>query len=126
MLTPSAETPGVRTAGIRRAAGASRLGLAVASLASAGTLAVAFIGLGGPPAPVAETNLAVADTTIADAAAPQVVVKTIYVQLAAPTPAPTAAPIAAAPKAVSRVATRVVTSQSGSAGTEGDEQEGDD
>lgn len=117
MPAPSTDTPGVRTPGVRRPAGVSRLGLVVASLATAGTFAVALIGLGGPPV-VADTTVALADTTTADAPVPQVVVRTIYVQLAAPT----AAPVAAAPKAVSAV----VTSQSGSRGTEGGEQEGDD
>ena len=110
MPAPSTDTPGVGTPGVRRPAGVSRLGLAVASLATAGTLAVAFIGLGGPPA-AADTTVAVAD-----AAAQQVVVKTVYVQL----PYSTAAPVAAVPNAVSPVVTR----QSG--GSEGSEKEGND
>jgi hypothetical protein len=132
MPAPSTETPGVHTSGVRRPAGVSRLGLAVASLATAGTLAVAFIGLGGPPAPKARATLGPVDTTTAEAAAPQVVVKTIYVQLPTPAPAPTAAPAPARVTATPKAVSRVVTSQSGSGGTkggeggEGGEQEGDD
>ena len=106
MSVPSTETPGVR-----RSAGVSRLGIAVASLATAGSFAVALFGLGGPPAPAAPATLAVADP-----AAQQVVVKTVYVQL----PSATAAPVAAVPNAVSSVVTR----QSG--GSEGSEKEGND
>jgi len=120
MPAPSTDAPGVRTPGVRRPASVSRLGLAVASLATAGTFVVALIGLGGPPA--APATLASTDTSTTDAAGQQVVVKTIYVQL----PASTAAPVAAAPKAVSPVETRVVTRQSGSGGKEGGEQEGND
>lgn len=117
MPAPSTDTPGVGTPGVRRPAGVSRLGLVVASLATAGTFAVALIGLGGPPA-VADTTVAAVDAITADAAMPQVVVRTIYVQL----PSPTAGPVAAVPQAVSPV----LTSQSGSRGTEGGEQEGND
>ena len=118
MPAPSTDTPRVR-----RPAGVSRLGLAVAALASAGTCAVALIGLGGPPAPAAPVTPASADTTTSDVAGQQVVVKTIYVQLPAPTlQAPTSKPVAAAPKAVAAV----VTHQSGSKGGEGGEQEGSD
>jgi small neutral amino acid transporter SnatA (MarC family) len=109
MPAPSTDTPGVRAPLVRRPAGVSRLGLAMASLATAGTFAVALIGLGGPPAPVAPTMGGVADATTADAVVP-----------------PSATPVAAAPKAVSSVLTRVVTSQSGSGGTKGGEQEGND
>ena len=116
MPVPSTDTPGVRRPGVRHPAGVSRLGLAVASLATAGTLAVAFVGLGGPPA--ALTTVAVAGATTADAAGPQVAVKTVYVQL----PSPTAASVATVPKAASSVVTR----QSGSGGSEGGEQEGND
>jgi len=116
MPAPSTESPRVR-----RPAGVSRLGLAVASLATAGTFAVALIGLGGPPA-VADATPASTDATATDAAVPRVTVKTIYVQLPAPTAPPTAAPVAAVPKAVSAVVTR----QSGAGGGEGGEQEGDD
>jgi hypothetical protein len=122
MPAPSTDTPGVRAPLVRRPAGVSRLGLAMASLATAGTFAVALIGLGGPPAPVAPTMGGVADATTADAVVPPVVVKTIYVQL----PSPPTAPVAAVPKAASSVVTRVVTSQSGSGGTKGGEQEGND
>ena len=108
MPTPSTLTPGVR-----RPAGVSRLGLVMASLATAGTLAIAFVGLGGPPA--APATPALADATATDAAAQ---VKTVYVQL----PSPTAAPVAAVPQAVSPVVTR----QSGSGGSEGHEKDGDD
>jgi hypothetical protein len=111
MPAPSADTPGVR-----RPPGVSRLGLIMGSLATAGTLVIAFLGLGGPPA--VPGTVALSDTTATDTAAQQVVVKTVYVQL----PSPTAAPVAAAPKAVSSVVTR----QSGSGGDEGGEQEGDD
>jgi hypothetical protein len=117
MPAPSTDTPRVR-----RPAGVSRLGLAVASLASAGTFAVALLGLGGPPASAAPATSASADPTTTDAVPRQVVVKTIYVQLPAPTVAPTARPVVAAPKAQVSVVTR----QSGSGGGEGGEQEGDD
>ncbi len=85
----------------------------MASLGTAGTFAVALIGLGGPPAPPAT-----ATTSATDAAGSQAPVQTIYVQL----PAPSATPVVAAPKAQ----TSVVTRQSGSRGTEGGDQEGND
>jgi hypothetical protein len=109
MSVPSTDTPGVR-----RPTGVSRLGLVLGSLATAGTLAIAFVGLGGPPA--APATVALGDAT--GAAAQQVVVKTIYIQL----PSPTAAPVATVPTAVSSVVTR----QSGSGGGEGGEHEGND
>ena len=101
------------TPAARRPPGVSRLGIAMASLATAGTFAVALIGVGGPPAPPVT-----ATTSAADAAGSQAPVQTIYVQL----PAPSATPVAATPKAQ----TSVVTRQSGSKGTEGGEQEGND
>lgn len=105
--------PATDTHAVRRPAGVSRLGIAVASIATAGSFAVALIGLGGPPAPPAP-----ATASTADAAGSQAPVQTIYVQL----PAPSAAPVVAAPKAQASVVTR----QSGSKGTEGGEQEGND
>jgi len=108
MPVPATDTPGVR-----RPAGVSRLGVAVASLASAGSFAFALVGLGGPPAPPIP-----ATASTVDAAGSQAPVQTIYVQL----PAPSAAPVVAAPKTHATVVTR----QSGSKGTEGGEQEGND
>jgi hypothetical protein len=117
MPLPSSDTPGVR-----RPAGLSRLGLAVASLAGAGSFAVALATLGGPPAPAA-----LATPVPADAPGSQAPDKTIYVRLPAPTaaPAPTATPSVTAPK----FRTPVVTRQSGFRGTAGNEhgeQEGND
>ncbi len=108
MPVPATETPTVR-----RPPGVSRLGIAMASLATAGSFAVALIALGGPPAPPAT-----ATSSAADAAGSQALLQTIYVQLPAPSPTP----VAAAPKAQ----TSVVTRQSGSKGAETGEQEGND
>lgn len=105
---------------MRHPAGVSRGGLVTGLLATAGTLAVAFLGLGGPPAPA--TPVALADATATEPAVQQVVVKTVYVQLPSPSAAPVAAPSAAALKPVAKVVTR----QSGSGDGEGGEQEGDD
>ena len=118
--TPSTDSPGVRRPDVRRPAGVSRAGLVTGLLATAGTLAVAFLGLGGPPAPAAP--VALADATATEPAASQVVVKTIYVQL----PSPSAPPVAPRVAAAATAAPRVVTRQSGSGGGEGGEQEGND
>ena len=117
MPTPPTDTPGAR-----RPAGVSRASLFTGLLATAGTLAVAFLGLGGPPAPAAP--VALADATATQPAPTQVVVRTVYVQLPSPTAVP-AAPRVAAP---ATPAPRVVTRQSGSGGEggEGGEQEGND
>ncbi len=123
MPTPPTDTPGARRPDVRRPAGVSRAGLFTGLLATAGTLAVAFLGLGGPPAPAAP--VALADTSATGPAATQVVVKTVYVQL----PSPTAAPVAPFVAAPATAAPRVVTRQSGSGGGErgeGGEQEGND
>ncbi len=110
--------PVARRPEARRPAGVSRLGILTGFLATAGTLGVALLGLGGPPAPA--TPVALADTTATDPAAQQVVVKTVYVQLPSPPAAPVA--VAAAPKAVPRVVTR----QSGAGGDDEGEHEGED
>ncbi len=127
MPTPPTETPAPRRPDVRRPAGVSRFGVLAGIVATAGTLAVAFLGLGGPPVPVAP--LALADATATEPAVQQVVVKTIYVQLpspsAAPVARPAAAPVAAAPKPVIRVVTRQ-SGAGGGEGGEGGEQEGDD
>jgi len=122
MPTPPTDAPGARRPDMRRPAGVSRAGLFTGLLATAGTLAVAFLGLGGPPAPAAP--VALADATATEPAPTQVVVRTVYVQLPSPTAAP-AAPRVAAP---ATPAPRVVTRQSGSGGEggEGGEQEGND
>ena len=127
MPSPSNQPPGVG-----RTSGASRLGLVAASIAAAGSFAVAFAGLGGPPAdpaPAASATPVAADPS--QTAAP---VTTIYVHLPAPTaaptptPTPTRDPVVAPPQAQ----TSVVTRQSGTAsarGAEGgteSEQEGND
>lgn len=124
MPTPPAGTPGAPRPEVRRPAGVSRFGLVTGFLAAAGTLAVAFLGLGGPPVPAAP--VAIADATATEPAAPRVVVKTVYVQLPSPSAAPTAR-VAATATPAPKAAARVVTRQSGSAsGGEGGEQEGDD
>ena len=107
--------PPTVTPGQRRPGGVNRLGLAIGSLAAAGTLALAFVGLGGPPTAAAVPTAG--DSTAPDPAVQRVVVKTVYVQL----PSPTAAPAPAARTAPPAVVTR----QSGSGG-EGNETEGDD
>jgi hypothetical protein len=120
MPTPLIDTQGARRPDVRRPAGVSRAGLFTGLLATAGTLAVAFLGLGGPPAPAAPAALA--DATATEPAPTQVIVKTVYVQLSSPTAAAVAPRVAARATA----APRVVTRQSGSGGGEGREQEGDD
>ena len=124
MPTPPTDTPGPRRPDLRRPAGVSRAGLFTGLLATGGTLAVAFLGLGGPPAPAAP--VALADATATQPAPTQVVVKTVYVQLPTPTAAPAASRVTAAP---ATAAPRVVTRQSGTGGGErddGGEQEGND
>ncbi len=122
MPTPPTDTPGNLRPDVRRPAGVSRGGLVMGLLATGGTLAVAFLGLGGPPAPPAP--VALADATATQPAIQQVVVKTVYVQLPSPSAAPVATPVPATPKPVARVVTR----QSGSGGEGGDggEQQGND
>ena len=107
--------PPTITPGPRRPGGVNRLGLVIGSLATAGTLALAFIGLGGPPTAVAAPTPGT--STAPDATAQRVAVKTVYVQLPSPTAAPT--PVAPTPPPA------VVTRQSGSGG-EGHETEGND
>jgi len=75
--TPPTETPGPRRPDVRRPAGVSRFGVLAGFVATAGTLAVAFLGLGGPPAPAAP--FALADATATEPAVQQVVVKTVYI-----------------------------------------------
>jgi hypothetical protein len=122
--TPPTETTGPRRPDVRRPAGVSRFGVLAGFVATAGTLAVAFLGLGGPPAPAAP--LALADATATEPAVQQVVVKTVYVQLPSPSAAPAATPAAAPVAAAPKPAAKVVTRQSGAGGGEGGEQEGDD
>ena len=122
--TPPTETTGPRRPDVRRPAGVSRFGVLAGFVATAGTLAVAFLGLGGPPAPAAP--LALADVTATEPAVQQVVVKTVYVQLPSPSAAPAATPAAAPVAAAPKPAAKVVTRQSGAGGGEGGEQEGDD
>ena len=129
MPTPPTETPGPRRPDVRRPAGVSRFGVLAGFVATAGTLAVAFLGLGGPPAPAAPVALADATATATEPAVQQVVVKTVYVQpptpSAAPLATPVAAPVAAAPQRVVKVVTRQ-SGAGGGEGGEGGEQEGDD
>jgi hypothetical protein len=127
MPTPPTETPGPRRPDVRRPAGVSRFGVLAGFVATAGTLAVAFLGLGGPPAPAAP--LALADATATEPAVQQVVVKTVYVQLPSPSAAPVATPVAVPVASAPQPAARVVTRQSGAGGGEGGEggeQEGND
>jgi hypothetical protein len=108
----------------RRAAGVSRLGLAVGSIASLATLGLAFLGLGGPPAPASTASFA--DAAATNVPTPQVTVKTIYVQLPAPAAQAASAPSAAPVAAVRRAPAAVVTRQSGTKAGESEGQEGDD
>jgi len=129
MPTPPTETPGPRRPDVRRPAGVSRFGVLAGFVATAGTLAVAFLGLGGPPAPAAPVALADATATATEPAVQQVVVKTVYVQLPSPSAAPLATPVAAPVAAAPQRVVKVVTRQSGAGGGEGGEggeQEGDD
>jgi hypothetical protein len=112
--------PEVRRPDVRRPAGVSRLGVLTGFVAAAGTLGVALLGLGGPPAPA--TPVALAGASATDPAVQQVVVKTVYVQLPSPPAAPVAVAAARAPKAVARVVTR----QSGARGDDAGEREGGD
>lgn len=115
---PEARSPEAGRPETRRPAGVSRIGVLTGFLATAGTLGVALLGLGGPPA--SAMPIALADATATDPAVQQVVVKTVYVQLPSPPAAPVA--VAAAPKAEARVVTR----QSGAGGDDADEHEGED
>jgi hypothetical protein len=129
MPTPPTETPGPRKPDVRRPAGVSRFGVLAGFVATAGTLAVAFLGLGGPPAPPAPLGLADATATATEPAVQQVVVKTVYVQLPSPSTAPAATPVAAPVAVAPQRVVKVVTRQSGAGGGEGGEggeQEGDD
>ena len=125
MPTPAADTPGAPRPDVRRPTGPSRFGLVSGLFATAGTVAVAFVGLGGPPAPT--TPVALADATATEPAVPRVVVKTVYVRLPSPTAAPVA-PVAPPLAAVQKPVSRAVTRQSGAGGEggEGREHEGDD
>jgi hypothetical protein len=123
-LRPEVRRPEIRRPDIRRPAGVSRLGVLTGFLATAGTLGVAFLGLGGPPAP--PTPLALADASATEPAIQQVVVKTVYVQLPSPTTVPVAAPAAVAPRAAARVVTRQSGARGDDRGDDAGENEGDD